>query len=74
MYILNSIYVINEYNVIWGVCFDRSYAVISRPIVCSDLIPSWELASLLPCANYLLLCVRKHWVNETLQFGLYVGE
>lgn len=56
VYILNSIYVITEHYVP-GVCVDSAlsglYAVIHGPIVCSDLIPGWKLAFLLPTANYL---------------------
>lgn len=68
VHILNFIYVITEHYVPC-VCVDSAltglYAVINGPIVCSDLIPGWELASLLPHANYLplLLCVRKHSVR-----------
>lgn len=53
VYILNSIYVITEHCVTWG-CVHSAltglYAVINGPLVCSDLIPSWELASPLPHA------------------------
>lgn len=58
VYVLNSMYVITEHYMTW-VCVDSAltglYAVISGPIVCSDLFPSWELASLLPHADYLPL-------------------
>lgn len=55
-YILNSMYVITEHYVtlVWvDSALTGFFAVISGSIVCRDLIPSWELASSLPNANYL---------------------
>lgn len=62
VYVLNSVYVITEHYVPW-VCVDSAltglYAVINGPIVCSSLIPSWELPlpprPHPPNANYLPL-------------------
>lgn len=62
VYILNSLYVITEHYVPW-VCVDSAltglYAVINGPIVCSSLIPSWEMPLPShphpPNANYLPL-------------------
>lgn len=51
-------YVITRHYMTWA-CVDSAltgfYAVISRPLVCSDLFPHWESASLLPHANDLPL-------------------
>lgn len=53
VYILNSIYMITEHYVTWGLCWfcsDRGLCCHkwTHSLQCSDLMPTWELASLLP--------------------------
>lgn len=61
VYILNSLYVITEHYVP-GLCVDSAltglYAVLKWTIVCSGLIPSWELSlsSLHPAMLIIYLC------------------